>query len=492
MIGLPRPFHDEYPAAYAYRIGQWYLSWNKQDKSLGQFFTPLTIARFMAQLVPRQHKLTRVLDPGAGLGILSCALCETLDSDIELEAYEVDLELVDCLNACLLYTQIWMEARGRYLKYKIVCDDFVLKQADTLYWSTNNPFDIVISNPPYFKLSKSDPKAKVANIVVHGQPNIYALFLAVSAALVRPGGYAVFITPRSFAAGQYFSRFREYFFNRMKPRAIHIFESRRDVFEDVLQESLIMLAEHSVQPADVVLSSNVGSVDFNRITRRNIPIDDIITKDNILHLPLSENDDAIAELVRSWTGNLQSYGMQISTGPVVPFRAEKLVHSIGSVPSTHAPLLWIQNVKSMCWEWPQPRKGQYLLLNGADKLLLPNRNYVLLRRFSAKEERKRLTAAPYLASIYTDVIGVENHLNYIYRPNGCLSEDEARGLAALFNSNFMNSYFRIFSGNTQVNATELRKLPLPNLDVINELGRLASKLNADVDTIAAEVLRLYA
>jgi adenine-specific DNA-methyltransferase len=488
-LGEPKPLPDEYPAAYAHRVGQWYLSWNKPDKALAQFFTPLSVARFMAALLPTHEGSIRVLDPGAGIGILSCALCEVLKGDIELEAYEVDRELANYLDICLGYAQRWLKSKNRCLSYTIVRDDFVLTCGDALGKPTDKPFDRIISNPPYFKLSKADPRARVAQQVVHGQPNIYALFMAASVALLREGGYAVFITPRSYAAGQYFSRFRHYFFSQMRPRAIHLFESRRDVFDDVLQESVIMLAERSTQDSEVVLSSSTN-FDLKRIIRRTKPTIEILSREDVLHLPLSEQDDAIAEIVSSWTGRLRQYEMEISTGPVVPFRAVGLITPDGNVPSTHAPLLWMQNVKPMRCDWPVRHKGQYIALEGADKLLLPNQNYVLLRRFSAKEERQRLTAASYLAHLNTPLIGLENHLNYIYRLHGCLTEDEARGLAVLLNSAFMDAYFRIFSGNTQVSATELRKLPLPPLGAIVELGKLAAY--SDVDTLTTQVLGLYA
>jgi adenine-specific DNA-methyltransferase len=314
--------------------------------------------------------------------------------------------------------------------------------------------------------------------------------MAVSAALLRPGGHTLFITPRSYAAGQYFSRFRQYFFSQMRPRAIHLFESRRNVFNEVLQESLIMLAERSTWDGEVVLSSSTN-LDFSQMARRIKPTSEILSKDDVLHLPLSEQDDVIAEVVRSWTGCLHNYKMEISTGPVVPFRAVNLVTPDGNVPTTHAPLLWMQNVKPMRYEWPVRHKGQYIFLEGADKLLLPNQNYVLLRRFSAKEERQRLTAAPYIAELVLPH-GFKNHLNYIHRPNGSLTKDETLGLSVLLNSALMDSYFRIFSGNTQVSATELRNLLLPPLDAIIELGRLTAYSDADVDTLIAEVLGLYA
>ena len=111
----------------------------------------------------------------------------------------------------------------------------------------------------------------------------------------------------------------------------------------------------------------------------------------------------------------------------------------------------------------RPRRAKSALLlpvlcrSGAEPLLLPNRNYVLLRRFNAKEEPRRLTAAPWLASEFAvPEIGTENHRNYIHRRGGTLPDDEAWGLAALYNSRLLDTWFRAVNGNTQVSATEPR------------------------------------
>jgi adenine-specific DNA-methyltransferase len=487
VLAIPSPYFDERPTAYADRVGAWYLACNKPKPEMGQYFTPMAVANYMAQLLTQPKAHVRVLDPGAGFGILSCALCERLDATIELEAYEADSGLADCLEKCLCYAQAWMNRRGRTLHFKVHRGDFVLMQAWALQWPTNNPFDIVIANPPYFKLAKDDPRAKAMMAIVHGQPNIYALFMALGAAMLGVEGQLVFITPRSYAAGSYFSRFRAYFFSKMRPRAIHLFNSRREVFNEVLQESVILLAERSDQDRDVIISSSANGQNFLEINKRTLPLSHILNGDNILHIPLTNQQDKIAEMVRSWPARLCDYGIEVSTGPVVAFRATPFISSSGCVPETHAPLLWMQNIRPMQITWPLPRKNQYIAWEGAEKLLLPNRNYVVLRRFSAKEAQRRLTATPYLSEINTNWLGLENHLNYIHRPNGMLSIEETRGLAALLNSSLMDSYFRISNGNTQVSATELRAMPLPPLEAICEIGQRMVAAT-DIDAHINEVL----
>lgn len=500
---LPMPLAQERPTEYADRVGRLFagLTAPERKRDSGQFFTPITVADFMARLGRLEGSKLRLLDPGAGTGILGCALCEALAARaerpqaIDLIAYEADARLAAYLSQTLAFLESWLMRQGVTLSYEVRNEDFVLANAEAV---ANEPtlfpplphhprsYDAVIANPPYFKLPKSDPRAQAASAIVHGQPNIYALFMAVSAALLKDGGELVCITPRSYAAGSYFQLFRERFFARMQPLALHLFGSRREAFErdEVLQENVILRARRvdgwraTAANAQVEISWSNGLQDLAQPRRRLLPLTAVLDpagKESVLRIPLAAAEDEIVRLVRAWPGSLRLYGMEISTGPVVPFRATTLISQTGTVPQTHAPLLWMQNVIPMSITWPVAarNKAQYIVADErAQPLLVRNRNYVLLRRFSAKEAQRRLIAAPLLAgALNAPLIGLENHLNYVYRPGGSLTEEETYGLAALFNSALLDIYFRTFNGNTQVSATELRALPLPPLDLIKELGR---------------------
>ena len=124
------------------------------------------------------------------------------------------------------------------------------------------------------------------------------------------------------------------------------------------------------------------------------------------------------------------------------------------------------------WPLPKPEKGQYVRIENESKsILIPNKNYILLRRFSSKDDKSRLIAAPYFCNFITsEHIGVENKVNYIYRPKGHLDRNEIVGLCALLNSTLFDSFFRIFNGNVNVSATELREIPLPEIETIKKIG----------------------
>ena len=121
---------------------------------------------------------------------------------------------------------------------------------------------------------------------------------------------------------------------------------------------------------------------------------------------------------------------------------------------------------------PSLRHPEHLSAEAPARLLLPNQPCVLLRRFSPKEEPRRLCAAALLpGALPGPALGVENHLNILHRPGAGMGAEEALGLAAWLNSAAMDRAFRALCGHTQVNAAELRALPMPPLDRLQLLGR---------------------
>ena len=497
-LAVPSPRQGERPTSHADRVGEWCVSLKSehQRKTHGLFLTPVQVADLMAARLKTHGGRLRLLDPAAGAGVLCCAAVESLavrspkPTVIDLVAYEVDNELISPLRSVLDNLKSWSNFHGVDLNYQIENSDFILKIAESQGTGALVPrvqedlYDAVISNPPYFKIAKDDPRAQAVSDVIHGQPNIYGLFMAVSASLLHQQGDLVFITPRSFASGPYFKRFRAVFFGIIRPTSIHIFHSRRDAFrrDDVLQENIVFTGvrddswRYCGADARIGISSSTGISDIKQCSYHSISLRraiDLDSTEKVLRIPACRESDRVLDLVDMWPTSLRKLGLEISTGPVVPFRTTDYIAKNGRVPQYHAPLLWMNHVRAMKATWPLDlRKPEYIHIHGAKRLLVPNRNYVLVRRFSAKEEPRRLTAAPYFAAqLATSEIGLENHLNYIHRPAGTLLEDEAWGLAALYNSQLLDTWFRAVNGNTQVSATELRSMPLPSHDAILMIGK---------------------
>ncbi len=223
--------------------------------------------------------------------------------------------------------------------------------------------------------------------------------------------------------------------------------------------------------------------------QRRLIVDDK-QKDPVLHLPTSDIDTHLLQAFRCWKNYLATYGLEISTGPVVPFRVPEVLTFVEGVrPVDAVPLLWLQHIRRMDIQWPIDHfdKPQGVLRQANAKLFVKNTTQVILRRCSAKEEPRRITAAVLQGGAFgTEIIALENHLNYLYRPGGTLSYEEAMGTAAFLNSTLVDRYFRITSGNTQVSASELRKLPLPSWEHLTRIGTQVVQMNIEHDFDAIE------
>ena len=61
-------------------------------------------------------------------------------------------------------------------------------------------------------------------------------------------------------------------------------------------------------------------------------------------------------------------------------------------------------------------------------------------------------------------------MNFIDGLQG-LSECVVYGLYVIFNSTLYDVYYRILNGSTQVNSTEINAMPVPDMSVIEAMGK---------------------
>jgi adenine-specific DNA-methyltransferase len=473
----PEPAAGISAAQYASQLAEFYCTRvpKNERKPLGQFFTPPDVAAFMANT--RVGRPRRVLDPAAGTGTLVCALLDSLSAKgekrpLHADTYEIDDTLAKVLTRSLSYAA----RRYPWFSFRVHNKDFVSEYIDgcaSLFSARSENYDLAVGNPPYFKLPATSKPVRAAKTAqIEGRSNIYSLMMAATAQLLRENGQMIFIVPRSFCSGLYFKHFRRQILVQLSLEQVHVFHSRRSAFrnDDVLQENIIVRLVNRPQKPRVRITSSAGIEDMDQARGTWVDSQAIITDAYAVRLPTSTSDLSVLESVESWPHSLHSMGLEISTGPVVAHRSADWLDEKES----DYPLFLLNNVRCMDVDWPLPNgKPQYVRrCPEAQKWLVPRGNYVLLRRFSAKEDPSRLLAAPLLKDdVRAEYIGIENHVNFIHRTGGTLSPEEATGMSALLNSRLLDRYFRIINGSTQVNATDLRALPLPPTGVIRRIGR---------------------
>ena len=473
-----------------------------RSKEIGQFFTGSEVAIYMASMLEYvTDKHIRILDAGAGMGILTAAAtlrCVSLGcSSIHAVLYEKDELIVDQLTLSMKTVADVLFKKEIDFTFEILVKDFVLSRPDT----TGNPFHVSLINPPYFKYnSKTSPYSTATSDLFKGNPNIYASFMAVVCSSLVQDGQMVSITPRSFTNGLYFKGFRKYLIENLSLDLIHVFKSRNRVFSNqkILQENVICKFTKTTQKKYVEVFSSLSSLDISESHKMKYEAKTICSCDdshNIIHIPEDLKEGLVLTTVRCWKTNFQDAGYCISTGKVVEHRTRKYI--VKQSLKNSVPLLRMHNIKAFRMEWTgfHQKDVSFRLLDGFENHVNINSVYVILKRFSSKDEQKRLTAAVHdPQSFQTEYVGLENHLNYIWRQDGDMNVEEAYGMAALLNSTFMDKYFRCISGNTQVNATEVRLLKFPDRSKVLEIGSSiinVHKLNQEtVDQIVQAALGL--
>ena len=443
-----------------------------QRSGIGQFTTPSEVARTIASLVEPTGRTLRVVDPGAGTGALMLALIADLierhiEVPIEVDLVETDSNAVRLLERAAREARVTADAYGISLETRIVERDF----CDASSWAGNRRFDIAIMNPPYMKLGSGDPCRRMV-LRRHGIdcPNLYAAFLGVAAALLENDGQLVAITPRSFTNGLYFTNFRKQLMSRVAFRRVILFDRRNRLFRasSVLQETIIFsLQISSPLSSDLVRVETRSDHLAEPHQVHDVAHDDIVSphdSQKVINLPASPAETQVSSQVASLPADLTSLCLGVSTGPVVDFRSREALTSAGAPGSV--PLIYPANIKATGVEWPvATAKPQGFTVTGANRrLLFPNGPYVLIKRFTAKEERRRVVAGVYLPIESYDYVAFENHVNVVHRNRTPINESEAVQLAEFLNSELVDTYFRMFSGSTQVNASDLRRMRFPNLE----------------------------
>ncbi len=460
--------------------------------------TPALVASFMAAMFDPLPDKIRLLDAGAGVGGLTAAFVQEATKRsprpraIDVTAFEIDPVLAKHLEITMLACAAECAAHEIDFQFSIVHDDFVLHSCEPLL-REEPTYDCAILNPPYAKInSGSKARAALRRLGIETS-NLYTAFVAVALGQLRKGGQLVAITPRSFCNGAYFTPFRRILLDSSAFREIHVYSSRRKAFADdaVLQENIIYrLVKGEPQPPEVTITSSANP-DDEEVTRRQVPFAEVVhpgDPHNYIHLVLSDADGALAERVQALPCKLTDLGIKVSTGRVVDFRARD--HLRREAQPGAVPLIYPMHFEEGFVVWPKPngRKHNALAFSQSTiDLVVPSGTYVLTKRFTSKEEKRRLVAVIFdPATVPGSWVGFENHLNYFHEQGRGLPGDLARGLAMFLNSTAVDEYFRQFSGHTQVNATDLRGLHYPTrqqLCTIGEQVRMQMPDQVELDRI---------
>lgn len=471
----------------------------KRRVEWGQFLTPPAVAHFMASLFQPTREPVRLLDAGAGVGALSAAfvseVCrwQSRPAALLVTAYEIDHALANYLRDTLEACRVECERVGVNFTAEVRGQDFIessVKLLSTGLFEEREAYTHAILNPPYRKLNSDSEARLLLRSVSIETSNLYTAFLSLTTRMLESAGELVAITPRSFCNGPYFKSFRREFLAAMTFRHVHVFEARDLAFgdDDVLQENIIFHAVKQVGGGSRVVVSASTDVDDEAMTFREVPLEQLVHPDDpdaFIRIVPDELGYRVATRMRLFTSTLADLGLTVSTGRVVDFRATEFLRCERAADTV--PIIYPHHFSGGYVSHPAPhsKKSNWIVdtRDSAD-VLVPSGVYVLVKRFSSKEEQRRVVAAIYDPErTPAPRVGFENHLNYFHEQGRGLTHDLARGLAAFLNSSLVDAYFRQFNGHTQVNAADLRSLKYPTRAELEALGAVVGDASLDQDAL---------
>ena len=367
--------------------------------------------------------------------------------------------------------------------------EIAVKHGDALKLSKRHRglFDVVVCNPPYRKV----PAEELADLseenrsVCSGQPNLYAIFMAMAVKLPRPGGRIALITPTSFLSGQYFAPLRNKIASKTHVRQIDLVEKRQGVFVYVEQETAVTLLQRKDEasnatnlPTSICAIGSQCGAEF--IGEASIPKDG-----SLWVLPRARSDVPLLRLFGGNKHTVATYGYETGTGLFVPHRDKRKTTRYKRGNHRAFPLIWSTDVGrsgELRFEKAQHPKRFVVMPKTCDHLV--NRSpSVVLQRTTAKDDARRLVAAPIseeFVSKHGGYIG-ENHVVFLLRTERAVCDIGL--LAKILRSKTVDRLFRCMSGSVAVSTSELEELPLP--DPHRLIAALKSEKNIESAIAAA-------
>ena len=454
---------------------------------LGRLFTKKDTARLMAEMVnlPKTDKNAfTVLDPGAGTGILSAAIVEHICKNapqckqIFLTCYENNETFLPMLEDNI--ERIRKKCRHDYdvKLFATIYRENYLTDAKKHYTVNffevvEDKYDIVICNPPTEMCEKYSEDAEGVGGITQLKLSRAFLFAKLAADHVDHDGYFVTVMPTTYASASAVKDIRKELSEKLSVYGIHLFVGKQKNSQRAvpLKKNFVIAFKKSEKPKTLTLTTSHDS--GKTITNLpELPYSFVVDEESgALTLPKSVEETKMIKYISGFPETLTKLGLRMHTGLIVDSKCEGLLFTEpinGTVP-----LIRLATMKGGTISFPQPIKRQYIAPVNPS-LVQKNKNMIIVKRVPAKSDQRFINAAVYLASQLPayKYISTHNKLNYIdtISKNDEMSARMAFGLFALLNSTVYDRYISIVLKSKQINSKEIRNLPLPPRNIIENIG----------------------
>lgn len=312
-----------------------------------------------------------------------------------------------------LFKELYDEVKKKYSSN----ENIKLLNKDFLTWNTENKFDLIIGNPPYFEKNLSKQEKKTFKEIITGRINIYSLFIYKCISMLKPNGRLIFVIPTSLLSSKYFEKLRYYIHKTCNIEDIVILGSKD--FKDALQSTMIFKIkklDNDVKP----------SVDYV-----------IKFSNTIVFTPKYKT---INELIKN-KKYIFDYGCCVKTGNIVWNQHRDKLKDINK---NHVPLIYPRNLVNGTIEYNEGgAKKQYIKID-KEPIKGP---FIIINRIIGIND---ISLKPVLIENSTDKYFFENHINVI--------TGKLENLKIIYNSLIKQEtidFIKNVIGNTQLSKNEL-------------------------------------
>ena len=470
-----------------------------ENVRLGRFFTKKETARLMANMLTLDDSKTAytVLDPGAGTGILASAVIEEICQrckncrQIFVTCYENNPDFIPMLQDNL--ERVRKKARHDFdvRVFVTIYEENYITESQNHYTVTffdviEDKFDIIICNPPVDFVEKGTTEADRAGGVTQVKISAAYLFAKMAGKHLEENGRLIIMLPTTVASASALTSFRREMAENLALDKIHLFiaKQKNEKRAVPLKKSIILSYGKCDKPVSVTITTSTDwGKPENTVMLPELDYNFVVDeKDGTLTLPKTLEEAKIVQFMSEFPETLSSLGLKMSTGLVIDSRCEGLLFTEpikGCVP-----LIRPTAIRGGQIRFPLPIKHQYIAPVNPS-LVQKNKNMVIVKRVPAKSDERFVNAAIYMASQLPQYkyISTHNKINFIDTKdkNGEMCARLVFGLFALLNSTIYDRYLSIVSKSKQINSKEMKDLPLPPRNIIENMGmRLMALRQASV------------
>ncbi|MHA1229573.1 MAG: N-6 DNA methylase [Candidatus Helarchaeota archaeon] len=504
---------DSFVMKYLTNINDFYEKYLLGDdrKNYGLFSTPKFVVKYILdQIFPTEFgDELRILDNSCGTGIFLIEAVNRLKNifqtnKIVCDDFKIQLTGIDInpiMLQILLLNFIYQKFGSIDVSLKIYCYDALL------FNKYQNKFDLILGNPPYFIIAKTQKNNQYSNLKRSHktyispeilekykkyyssdakQINIFNLFIEHGINHLRENGYLGFIIPDIFLAGNTSQKIREYILNTCSIQQISKISDQ--VFEDGGINNIILILKRE---------KNQNKRNNNMIKIKNMLINEIKNKKSSeinyikqeIFVNLPYNNFSINIDQNSWNeigfifhkiANKQVLPLQklvnIQRGIEIGKKNSRIItaekaHLLNSNNSNLeiGKIIATENVCPFRIDYKNKNfNNMYVIFDPYNKGIFKDEKIykspkILLKRISDKLIAAIDMNGEYYCLDSIQILNLKPNIKY-----------DLFYLLGVLNSEFLNKYYHLIFGGykklfARVNKSYLKNLPIPKVSLENQL-----------------------